>query len=454
MVKVQRIAVIGTGYVGLVSGACLAEMGHQVVCVDRDERRIARLLQADIPIYEPGLRDLVASNLHGHRLTFTSQIGDAIRLSDIIVIAVGTPTLENGDVDMTQVNSVVASIAAYAISSKTVVMKSTVPVGTGRWLEEQLGLLLPSDIKIPVVSNPEFLREGSAIHDTFHPDRVVIGAEYAQAGAEIAELHAPLGAEILLTDRESAELIKYASNAFLAAKISFINEMAHVCEKVGANVGLVAKGMGLDRRIGPHFLNAGIGYGGSCFPKDTKAQLKIAQNVDYDFKILRAVIEVNHRQRERFVSKIERTLGSLDGKHLAVMGLAFKPNTDDLRDAPALEIIASLQNLGASVSGYDPAVSAHAVQMLLGVNLFTDPYSALRDADAMVIATEWDSLRELNWALVRSLLKQPIIIDGRNMFEPEEMGRLGFTYVSIGRKTCARDMAATSSYMTKKLFQG
>lgn len=440
MAEVQLITVIGTGYVGLVSGTCFAELGHQVICADRDEGKVARLQQGEIPIYEPGLKELVTSNLLAGRLSFTSQIDAAIRSSDIVFIAVGTPTLNNGDVDMTQVNSVVASIAAYSITSKTIVMKSTVPVGTGRWVEQQLRSLSAPHLNMDIVSNPEFLREGSAIQDTFHPDRVVIGADNSEAGARIAALHAPLRSELLLTDRESAELIKYASNAFLAAKISFINEMAHVCEKVGANVSLVAKGMGLDRRIGPHFLNAGIGYGGSCFPKDTKAQLKLAQNVDYDFKILRSVIEVNQLQRERFVSKIERAVGTLNRKRIAVLGLAFKPNTDDLRDAPALDIIAALQERGAIVSAYDPAATEHASQLLHQVDLFMDPYLALHEADAVVITTEWDDIRGLNWRLVRSLVKEPLIVDGRNMFEPEEMGNLGFTYVSIGRKTSVLDL--------------
>ncbi|MFD0697177.1 UDP-glucose dehydrogenase family protein [Paenibacillus sp. GCM10027628] len=430
---VERIAVIGTGYVGLVSGTCYAAMGHQVICVDRDEHKIVRLQQADIPIFEPGLHELVAANLRTGHLSFTSHLDEAVRVSDVIIIAVGTPTLDSGDVDMSQVRSVIASMLPHMTSPKIIVMKSTVPVGTGRWVEQQIRELAPRHVQIHVVSNPEFLREGSAIHDTFHPDRIVIGSKDAEAGARIASIHASIQTELLMTDRESAELIKYASNAFLAAKISFINEMAHVCEKVGADVRLVAKGMGLDRRIGPHFLNAGIGYGGSCFPKDTRAQLKIAQNVDYDFKILRAVIEVNQLQRERFVSKIQRTLGDLDGKRIAIMGLSFKPNTDDLRDAPALDIIAALQKLGATISAYDPAATGHALHLLSNVSLHTNPYDALEHADAMVIATEWEPIRQLNYNVVKDLLKQPIIIDGRNMFEPEEMSKLGFTYLSIGR---------------------
>jgi UDPglucose 6-dehydrogenase len=430
----EKIAVIGTGYVGLVSGTCFAEVGNQVICADRDNIKVERLKKADIPIYEPGLDQLVRRNLEQNRLSFTSSLSEAVAASDLIFIAVGTPTLENGDVDMTQVRSAILEIAEYIVTPKIIVMKSTVPVGTGRIVEEWVREALSVDVTVHVVSNPEFLREGSAIQDTFHPDRVVIGAANLDAGQRIAELHEPFKADVLLTDRESAELIKYASNAFLAAKISFINEMAHVCEKVGADVGLVAKGMGLDRRIGPHFLNAGIGYGGSCFPKDTKAQLKIAENVDYDFKILRAVIDVNQLQRTRFVDKIRLTLGGrVRGKRIAIMGLAFKPNTDDLRDAPALDIIQALQQEGADLSAYDPAAADQAAAIVRNVKLCSDPYEAIMDAEAMVIATEWEEIKQLDLQQVHSLLKAPVVIDGRNIFDPLKMKELGFRYVSIGR---------------------
>jgi UDPglucose 6-dehydrogenase len=430
----EKIAVIGTGYVGLVSGTCFAEMGNHVICADRDEAKIRRLQKAEIPIYEPGLEELVKRNLQAGRLRFTADIAEAIAVSDIVFIAVGTPTLENGDVDMVQVKTAIEQIALHTNSSKIIVMKSTVPVGTGQLSEARIREKLARPHLVSVVSNPEFLREGSAIRDTFHPDRVVIGTADPEAGRRIAELHAPLQAEILLTDRESAELIKYASNAFLAAKISFINEMAHVCEKVGADVGLVAKGMGLDHRIGPHFLQAGIGYGGSCFPKDTKAQLKIAENVDYDFKILRSVIEVNYLQRKQFVDKIRHALGgNVSGKRIAIMGLAFKPNTDDLRDAPALDIIAALQQEGAVISAYDPAATGHAAQMLHNVKLSTDPYETVMGADAMVITTEWDSIKSMDYGKVLQLLNHPTIIDGRNVFDPAAIRQLGFQYVSVGR---------------------
>ncbi|MNI28770.1 UDP-glucose 6-dehydrogenase TuaD [compost metagenome] len=431
---VQKIGVIGTGYVGLVSGACFADMGNQVICVDRDTTKINRLLQADIPIYEPGLEELVRRNLKLNRLAFTSHIAEAVSASDLIFIAVGTPTLENGEVDMTQVRSAIIEITRHIHSPKIIVMKSTVPVGTGKSVENWIREELTVDAQVHVVSNPEFLREGTAIHDTFHPDRVVIGAADEAAGQRIAELHAPLQAEILLTDRESAELIKYASNAFLAAKISFINEMAHVCEKVGADVGLVAKGMGLDRRIGPHFLQAGIGYGGSCFPKDTRAQLKIAEKVDYDFQILRAVIDANQLQRQRFVDKIRLNLnGDVRGKRIAVLGLAFKPNTDDLRDAPALDIIAALQQEGAVISAYDPIATGAAAELLSDVKLHTDLYDAIQDTDAMVITTEWDEIKQMDLYKARISMNQPVLIDGRNIFDPKLMREIGFHYVSIGR---------------------
>jgi len=317
---------------------------------------------------------------------------------------------------------------------KIIVMKSTVPVGTSRrvrqWIEEGQERPVP----FSVVSNPEFLREGTAIHDTFHPDRVVIGSDDADAALRVEKLQAPFGGEVVRTDPESAELIKYASNAFLAAKISFINEMANVCEKVGADVSLVARGMGLDNRIGPKFLQAGIGYGGSCFPKDTRAQLKIAQNADYDFRILRAVIEVNTLQRERFVEKVTAALGgNASGRSIAVWGLAFKPNTDDLRDAPALDIIRSLQERGAVVTAYDPAAASKAAALLPGVRCLTDPYEAAENAEAVVIATDWEDLRRIDFGRLRSLVRQPLIIDGRNMFVPAEMAEKGFTYVSVGR---------------------
>ncbi|MGE6227315.1 UDP-glucose dehydrogenase family protein [Paenibacillus chitinolyticus] len=430
----ERIAVIGTGYVGLVTGCCYAEIGHEVICVDIDPDKVRRLSLGEIPIYEPGLEELAASNQAAGRLSFTTDLARAVQDSSIIFIAVGTPTLDNGEVDMQQVRGAVETLARQMNDYKIIVMKSTVPVGTSRrirqWMEE--GQRRP--VPFSVVSNPEFLREGTAIHDTFHPDRVVIGSDDADAALRVERLQAPFGGEVVRTDPESAELIKYASNAFLAAKISFINEMANVCEKVGADVSLVARGMGLDNRIGPKFLQAGIGYGGSCFPKDTKAQLKIAQNADYDFRILRAVIEVNTLQRERFVEKVTAALGgNATGRSITVWGLAFKPNTDDLRDAPALDIIRSLQERGAVVTAYDPAAASKASALLPGVRCLTDPYEAAENAEAVVIATDWEDLRRIDFERLRNLVREPLIIDGRNMFAPAEMAEKGFTYVSVGR---------------------
>jgi len=432
----ERIAVIGTGYVGLVSGTCFAEIGHRVICVDRDESKIERLRRAEIPIYEPGLQELVAANLAAGRLSFTTDSEAAVREADIVYVAVGTPPMEDGDVDRSQVKAALIQIASAMDSYKLIVMKSTVPVGTGRWAEDLIRKFQSIPYPFDVVSNPEFLREGSAIYDTFHMDRIVIGAANEQAGRRIAQQQAAFRAPVVLTSRESAELIKYAANAFLATKISFINEMSIICEKVGADVSDVARGMGMDRRIGTHFLQAGIGYGGSCFPKDTRAQLKIAENVHYDFKILRSVIEVNRLQRIRFAEKIEAILGGdVFGRTIAVMGLAFKPNTDDLRDAPALDIIRYLIGKGASIRAYDPIATLGAAKLLPRAALFTDPYEAIRGADVMAVTTEWDTVKELDLARVRSLLRTPTIVDGRNIYNPIEMAEMGFDYCCVGRNS-------------------
>jgi UDPglucose 6-dehydrogenase len=433
----ETIAVIGTGYVGLVSGTCFADTGNRVICVDIDEGKIARLKMADIPIYEPGLEDMVRHNLEAGRLSFTTCLEEAVKEADIVYIAVGTPSLPDGEVDMSQVRGAVKRMAAVLDRYKLIVMKSTVPVGTARMVEGLLKEHAPAGAGFEVLSNPEFLREGSAIQDTFHMDRVVIGSQNQEAAHRLARLHEPFDAPVLFTDRESAELIKYASNAFLAAKISFINEMANVCEKVGANVESVAQGMGMDRRIGPHFLQAGIGYGGSCFPKDTRAQLRIAENVDYDFKILRSVIEVNQLQRERFAARVLQELeSSTPERTVAVLGLSFKPNTDDLRDAPALDIIELLIDQGVRIRAYDP-VALQKAQSVIGtgerIEYYSDPYEAVMNADAVVIATEWQHIRELDWQRVRTIMKTPLLLDGRNCLSPDEMKERGYRYISVGR---------------------
>lgn len=435
----EKVAVIGTGYVGLVSGTCLAEVGHQVVCVDRDQEKIAKLNAGVIPIFEPGLQELVESNTQSGRLSFSYSMAQAVYASDFIFIAVGTPSLRNGDVDLSQVKSAVMEVAQHVNGDKIIVIKSTVPVGTCRQMEEWIRGKSDLDYRVDVVSNPEFLREGSAVYDTFHSDRLVIGSADGRAADRVKQLLEPFDAAMIVTDRETSELIKYASNSFLATKISFINEMANICEKVGADVKVVAQGMGMDQRIGPQFLKAGIGYGGFCLPKDTKAQLRLAYDVDYDFKIIRAVIEVNQLQRERFVKKIERVLGgSLEGKKLAVMGIAFKPETDDIRDAPSIDIIELLEHRGAVIQAYDPVVGQHTHPSLKRLSVEKDPYRALQGADAMVIVTEWRQLADMDWERVKRELRFPIIIDGRNVFEPGEMAELGFEYYCIGRPGSAQ----------------
>ncbi|WP_248926459.1 UDP-glucose dehydrogenase family protein [Paenibacillus hamazuiensis] len=438
----EKIAVIGTGYVGLVSGACFAEIGHRVVCADVDEGKIERLRAADIPIYEPGLDHLVRRNLGSGRLRFTADIDTAVRDADIVYVAVGTPGLDSGAVDLSQVSQAVRQIAAHLNGYKIIVIKSTVPVGTFRFVEQTVKEAAGENARFDVVSNPEFLREGSAIRDSFHPDRIVIGATSDTAARRIARVHESMGTEVLFVDPESAELIKYASNAFLAAKISFINEMANVCEKTGADIALVARGMGMDRRIGPYFLQAGIGYGGSCFPKDTKAQLHVAKKLGCDMKILQAAIEVNERQRLLFADKVARALdGSVKDRIVAVMGLAFKPNTDDVREAPALDIIRVLRQSGAQMRAYDPVATEKAGLHLPGVCLYSDPYEAISGADAMVVCTEWDQVKNMDLHEVKRRLRTPVVVDGRNVFEPKLMVQLGFRYHSVGRKNVQEEYA-------------
>nr|WP_245954593.1 UDP-glucose/GDP-mannose dehydrogenase family protein [Paenibacillus flagellatus] len=429
----MNVAVIGTGYVGLVTGACLAEAGHRVVCADRDEVKIGRLRTGVVPIYEPGLEELVRANAEAGRLRFASDAAEAVASSDVVLFAVGTPPLANGDVDTGPLFEAVAEAAAHTRTPKLFAIKSTVPVGTARKAERLVARALPRPVKVDVVSNPEFLREGSAIRDTFEADRIVIGCADPEAGERLAGLYEPFGRPVQMTDRESAELIKYAANAFLAVKISFINEVANVCEKVGADIRSVARGIGADRRIGPHFLNAGIGYGGSCFPKDTKAQLRIAENVEYDFQILRAAVHVNAMQRIRFANAVERTLGgSLAGKRVAVLGLAFKPHTDDVRDAPAIDIIRLLHDKGADVRAYDPVATANARRHLPDVELFDEPYGAIAGADAIVVTTEWPQVAALDLDRVKRLMTAPVVLDGRRAFEPEAMRARGFRYVGVG----------------------
>jgi UDPglucose 6-dehydrogenase len=432
----MNICVVGIGYVGLVTGTCFAEFGITVTCLSRNEKKIENLKKGKIPIYEPGLVELVVKNQKEGRLIFTTDFEKAVKDSLVIFIAVGTPQGEDGGADLSQVVEVATKIASYMDSYKVIVNKSTVPVGTGKMVTEVIRKKLKEDVAFDVVSNPEFLREGSAIEDSMRPNRVVIGANSDQAVAIMKDLYRPLyliETPIVITSVETSELIKYASNAFLATKISFINEIANLCERVGADVNMVAKGMGLDRRIGPKFLHAGPGYGGSCFPKDTHALQKIAEDKDYEFKIVRAAMEVNDRQREWMVEKVKETLGNLKGKTLAILGLSFKPNTDDIRDAPALYIIERLLKEGASVKAYDPAAMEEAKMVQKGITYCEDAYETMDGSDGVLLITEWNQFRNLDLERVKGLLKNPVFIDMRNVYETEKMKQIGLTHVTVGR---------------------
>ena len=433
----MRVAVIGTGYVGLVSGACFADFGHTVTCVDKDPSKIERLENGEIPIFEPGLDDLVAKNVREQRLFFTLDAKDAVKDADAVFIAVGTPSRRgDGHADLSFVYAVAEEIADLMDGFTVVVTKSTVPVGTGDEVEAIIKKKRP-DADFAVVSNPEFLREGAAIKDFKIPDRVVVGTDDERAMELMRELYRPLyinETPILFTNRRTSELIKYAANAFLAVKITFINEIADLCEAVGADVQQVSKGIGLDGRIGKKFLHAGPGYGGSCFPKDTLALTKTANDYDSPIKIVDAVVEVNAARKKAMADKIIKTMGGdVSGKTIALLGLAFKPNTDDMRDAPALDIVPALQAAGASVRAYDPESMHEASQMLTDVMYCDGAYHAVEGADAVVILTEWDQFRALDLDRVKSLLSAPVMVDLRNVYTPEDIIKRGFTYDSIGR---------------------
>lgn len=443
----RKITVIGTGYVGLVSGACFAEIGNRVICCDVDQSKIDKLNHNEIPIYEPGLQEMVARNKEQGRLLFTTEVGEAIEASDIVYIAVGTPMSETGEADMRYVMQAAKKVGEHLNSNKIIVNKSTVPVGTGELVRE---VVLANKkypwISFEVVSNPEFLREGSALSDCLNMDRAIIGSNNAEAAEEIAQLHAPFKTRIFKTDLESAEMIKYAANTFLATKISFINAIANICEKVGADVEDVAEGMGMDSRIGGKFLQAGIGYGGSCFPKDTYALAHISDKAGYEFDLLKSVIRTNQRQRFVIMDKLREALGGLAGKQIAVLGLAFKPNTDDMREAPSLSIVPELLKLGASVRAYDPIAEEAARKLLPAeVHYAESAEQAAAGSDACVILTEWGDIVSMNLGKVREQMKQPVIIDGRNCFQPEEMERSGFMYYSIGRRPVNRPEAERKS---------
>src|SRR5688572_25460898 len=431
----MNICVVGTGYVGLVTGAVFADLGNDVVCVDNQPDKIAALDAGRMPIYEPGLEEMVARNVADGRLAFTTDIHASARRSDLIFITVGTPARADGHADLSGVEAVARGIGQAMEKYTVIVNKSTVPVGTGEFVREIIEKHQPTPVPFDVVSNPEFLREGSAIEDTFRPDRIVIGAPNQQVAMTLLELYAPLERPMIITDVPSAEMIKYASNAFLATKISFINAIANMCELAGADVTQVSKAVGLDARIGPAFLGAGLGYGGSCFPKDTESLVHTAEALGYEFSLLKAVVEVNRERAEHFVTMIEKTLNPLDGRVIGVLGLAFKPNTDDMREAKSVEVISRLTQMGATVRAYDPVATANAKRMLPASVVYCDsPYEAATGADGVALLTEWNEFKFLNLERLCSVMRRPLVFDGRNLWEPERMRRLGFEYHSIGRK--------------------
>jgi len=431
----MRIAMIGSGYVGLVSGACLSEFGHQVICIDKDAGKIAALRDGIMPIFEPGLEEVVATNVVAGRLAFDSDLARAVAGADAVFIAVGTPSRRgDGHADLSYVFAAAEEVAAALTGYAVVVTKSTVPVGTSRKVEELIRKIRP-DVAFDMASNPEFLREGSAIGDFRRPDRVVVGCDTERAREVMREVYRPLflhETPILFTSRETSELIKYAANAFLATKITFINEMADLCEKVGADVQDVARGIGLDGRIGSKFLHAGPGFGGSCFPKDTLALVRTAREANSPSQIVEAVVAVNDERKQAMVKKIETAFGGVKGKTVAILGLTFKPNTDDMRDAPSLVIVPKLQAAGATIRAYDPEGGKEA-RKYLGIEQCKDAYDAVLGADGVVILTEWNEFRALDLVKVKAALKTALMVDLRNIYRPTQMAQAGFRYVSIGR---------------------
>jgi UDPglucose 6-dehydrogenase len=430
---VAKICVIGTGYVGLVTGTCLSDMGNQVTCVDIDEDRIEQLNRGIMPIYEPGLEQLVKQNVEAQRLSFTTSYKEGLQDVEFAFIAVGTPSNDIGEADLRYVQMAANSIAKNMDHPTIIVNKSTVPVGTGDWVTEiildQNGGQTP---EFTVVSNPEFLREGSAINDFMNPDRVVLGSTDPEAAKKVAELYEALRSPIMITDLRTAEMIKYASNAFLATRISFINEIANICESLGADVREVARGMGMDKRIGPSFLDAGLGWGGSCFPKDVKALTHMATTRGAHPQLLQAVTDINQNQRKRAVKNIEKALGTLRGKKIGVLGLSFKPNTDDIRYAPSLDIIRMLLEAGAVVQAFDPQAMPASKKEIPQLALCQNPYDAAKDVDALVLATEWNEFKSLDFKKIKEEMHGNVILDGRNIWDPEDIRALGFEYSGIG----------------------
>jgi UDPglucose 6-dehydrogenase len=429
----MNISIVGAGHVGLVTGACFADLGNRVVCVDNDAAKVAALKRGEAPFFEPGLAPLIRRGLKARRLRFTDSIGEAVRHGKVIFIAVGTPPKADGEADLTGIEHVAREIASYVKSHRLIVEKSTVPVETGRWIRRTLELSIRRKAAFDVASNPEFLREGTAVRDFLHPDRIVLGVESKRAEKLLRELYRPFRSPLVVTDIASAELIKHASNAFLATKISFINAISRLCEKVGADVEKVAAGMGLDPRIGNSFLKAGAGYGGFCLPKDIEAFIRISQKLGYDFELLKAVKAVNAEMKKLVVRKIEKELWNLKGKRIGVLGLAFKPDTDDLRFAPSLEVIEALGRAGSQVAAYDPQAMPAAKTLVSGVTFARDPYALARGSDCLVVMTEWSQFKKLNLARLKRLMRLPVVVDGRNLYDPKVMKRLGFRYVGVGR---------------------
>lgn len=433
------VSVVGVGYVGLVYGAALAELGHDVFGVDIDERKVERLRRGISPIFEPGLDELIERNLKAGRLRFTTSYSEAIPTSEFVFICVDTPSAIDGESDMRAVRSAAEMIGKHLADHTVIIDKSTVPIGTGDIVTHIVNEHKPSDATFAVVSSPEFLREGMAVDDIFNPSRIVLGTDDPAAAEQVASLYDVIDPLILITDRRSAEMVKYASNAMLATRISFANVMAEICDHLGADIKVISKGMGLDPRIGPLFLEAGIGFGGSCFPKDVKALAYMAEEAGCDSQLLRGVLRVNYDQRRRFVHKLTELAGDLYGKRIALWGLAFKPDTDDIRESPGVDVLRTLLRRGANVVACDPAAKENARRAIPEAMYVDDQYAAVEQADALLIATAWDAFRNADMARVHDLMRVPILIDGRNIFEPEDMRRQGFVYAGIGRGSAAAD---------------
>jgi UDPglucose 6-dehydrogenase len=429
----KNITVLGAGYVGLVTGASFADLGNKVILLDIIEEKIARLKRGEIPIYEPGLSEMIVRNVEKGRLDFTTSYADALKDAEFVFVAVGTPSGVDGEADLRYVRMAAESMAEHMDHPIVIINKSTVPVGTGDWVSEIIKKKQKEPIPFWVVSNPEFLREGSAISDFMNPDRVVLGSQHPEAAQKVAELHRPLNTTILITDLRTAEMIKYASNAFLATRISFINEIATICEELGADVNMVAKGMGYDKRIGPHFLNAGLGFGGSCFPKDVRALEHMALIHGAHPQLLRAVLDINQHMRRQVVVKLRNALDGLGDRKIGLLGLAFKPNTDDLREAPSLDIARQIIREGGLVQAYDPVAMPEACKLVPDMHLVEDPYEVAVGVDALVMVTEWNEFRQLDMERIRETMRGDVLLDGRNVWSPARMRKLGFRYFGVGR---------------------